>query len=51
MPFDYLNESTIVEFTEESSDDENIDNAGNFTNTPENLEADDEEYSDNILCG
>ena len=51
MPFDDLNESTIVEFTEESSDDENIDNAGNFTYTPENLEADDEEESDNILCG
>ena len=51
MPFDNLNESTIVKFTEESSDDEDIDNAGNFTYTPDNLEADDEEDSDNILCG
>ena len=51
MPFDDLNESTIVEFTEEPIDDEDIDNAGDFTYTPENLEADDEEDSDNILCG
>ena len=51
MPFDDLNESTIVEFTEESSVDENIGNAGDFTYTPENLEVDDEEESDNGLCG
>ena len=51
MPFDDLNESTIVEFTEESSVDENIGNAGDFTYTPENLEVDDEEESDNVLCG
>ena len=51
MPFDDLNESTIVEFTEESSGDENIGNAGDFTYTPENLEVDDEEESDNVLCG
>ena len=51
MSFDDLNESTIVEFTEESSGDENIGNACDFTYTPENLEVDDEEESDNVLCG
>ena len=51
MPFDDLNESKIVKFTEESSDDEDIDNADDFMYTPENVEADDEEGSDNILCG
>ena len=51
MPFDNLNESTIVKFIEESSDDEDIDNADDFTYTPENVGADDEEGSDNILCG
>ena len=51
MPFDDLNESVIVEFKEESSDDEDKDHAGDFTYTPENLEADNEEDSDNVLCG
>ena len=50
MPYDDLNESTIVEFTEESSDDEDEDNAADRTYTPENLEADDEDDSDSILC-
>ena len=51
MPFDDLNESAIVWFTEESRDDEDVDNGADFRYTPENLEADDEDDSDNILCG
>ena len=50
-PFDDMNESTNVEFTEESSDDEDIVVAVDFTYTPENLEAGDEEDSENILSG
>ena len=51
LPLDDLNESTIVEFTEESGDDdEDLANAADFTYTPENLEADNEDGSDNILC-
>ena len=51
MLFDNLNEITIVEFTEKSSDDEDIDNACDFTYSPENSEVNDEDNSDNILCG
>ena len=39
MQFNDLNKSTIVEFTEESSDDEDADNAADSTYTQENLGA------------
>ena len=39
MQFNDLNKSTIVEFTEESSDDEDVDNAADSTYTQENLGA------------
>ena len=42
VPFDDLNKSTIVEFTDKPSDDEDIDNAGDFAYTAENLDADNE---------
>ena len=51
MPFDDLNKSAIAEFTEESRDDEDVDDGAYFTNAPEDLGADDENENGNILCG